>query len=164
MALVSCVWIVEVRLGVVRVMTWLDKLPSGEKQKIRERFRMSPAAYEKMRERVKGPEDLEKEQVWNEAMAQLKFTLETEPEVQKALAEQIASDIESGGLESVIENTELSQETIDQLEKGDFEVSIDAPHENAHDQIVLVPEGNVSEKIAIRFSLSETYVSHLGES
>jgi hypothetical protein len=154
---------VEVLPGVVRVMTWLDKLPGGEKQKIQERFRMSPAAYEKMRENVKGPEDLEKEQARNEAMAQLKFTLETEPEVQKALAEQIASDIESGGLESVIENTELPQETKDQLEKGEFEVSIDAPDENAHDQIVLVPEGNVNEKIPISFSLSETYVSQLGE-
>jgi len=161
---VSCVWIVEVRLGVVRVMTWLDKLPSGEKQKIRERFRMSPAAYEKMRESVKGPEDLEKEQAWNEAMAQLKFTLETEPEAQKALAEQISSDIEEGGIESVLENSDISTEIQSSIESGNFEVTIDAPSEDAHDQIVLVPEGNISEKIPIRFSLSETYVSQLGDS
>ena len=153
----------EVLPGVVRVMTWLDKLPGGEKQKIQERFRMSPAAYEKMRENVKGPEDLEKEQAWNESMAQLKFTLETEPEAKAALIEQIVSDIESGGLESVIENTDLPQEVIDNLREGEFDVIIDATREDAHDQIVLVPEGNVNEKIPISFSLSETYVSQLGE-
>ncbi|PIR54176.1 hypothetical protein COU75_02220 [Candidatus Peregrinibacteria bacterium CG10_big_fil_rev_8_21_14_0_10_42_8] len=145
-------------------MSWLDKFPSGEKERVRERFRMSPAAYEKMRERVKGPEDLKEEMQWNEAMAQLKFALETEKELKDALIEQIASDIESGGLESVLESVDLPQEIRDQLERGEFDVHVDTPVESERDQIVLVPEGNITEKIPINFSLSETYVSQLGES
>lgn len=164
MAHVSYVWTVEVLLAVVRVMSWLDKLPSGEKERVRERFRMSPAAYEKMRERVKGPEDLKEEMQWNESMAQLKFALETEKELKDALTEQIASDIESSGLEKVLENSDLPKEIRDQLKRGEFDVHVDTPAEAERDNIVLVPEGNIAEKIPINFSLSETYVSQLGES
>ncbi len=120
---------------------------------------MSPAAYEKLRERVKGPEDLEREQLWNEAMAQLKFAIETEPSVKEALKEQLKSDIESNGIEEVFED--IPEDLREALSTGQFEVTIDAPREDAQDQIVIVPEGNVSEKIPIRFSLSETYVSQL---
>ena len=122
---------------------------------------MSPSEYEKMRERVKGPEDLKDELMWNEAMAQLKFTLETERKIKDALKKQIESDMKEGGIEAVLQNPDIPKEIRDQLENGKFDVTVDAPKEDAHDQLVLVPEGNVGEKIPIRFSMSETYVSQL---
>ena len=122
---------------------------------------MSPSAYEKMRERVKGPEDLKDELMWNEAMAQLKFTLETEKTVKDALKKQIESDMKEGGMEAVLQNPDIPQEIRQQLEDGKFDVTVGAPKEDAHDRLVLVPEGNVDEKMPIRFSMSESYVSQL---
>lgn len=151
----------EVLPDVVSMGSWLDQLPSGEQQKVRARFRMSPAAYEKMRERVKGPEDLKEEQEWNEEMAQLKFTLETEKPVKDALKEQIISDIENGGIESITEDTNLSPETEKQIEQGQFEITVDSVTEDSNDQLVIVPEGNVGEKIPIRFSLTQSYMSEI---
>lgn len=141
--------------------SWLDKLPSNEKQKIKDRFRMSASAYEKMRESVKGPEDLKDELQWNEMMAQLKFTLETEKKIKDALKQQIESDMKESGIEAVLQNSDIPQEIRQQLESGKFDVTVGAPKEDEHDQLILVPEGNVDEKIPVRFSMSETYVSQL---
>lgn len=141
--------------------SWLDMLPSSERQKIREKYKMSAAAYEKLREKVKGPEEMQQELNHNELMAQLRFDLETEPGMKDALKQQIENDMEQGGIEAVLKNPDLPSELRQQLERGEFEVTVESPTESEPDQIVLAPEGNVSEKFPISSSLSDSYLSQL---
>lgn len=141
--------------------SWLDILPSAERQKLREKYKMSAAAYEKLREKVKGPEDLEREMQRNEAMAQLRFGMETEPHIKDALQKQIERDISEQGIEAVLQNPDVPQETRDALLQGNFEVSIDSVSDDVPDQIVVHPEGNVSEAIPLSRSLTDTYLSQL---
>lgn len=155
----------SIRIVTIIVMSdsWLDMLPSSERQKVREKYKMSAAAYEQWREKVRerGPEYIEKEQMWNEAMAQLKFGMETEPHMKEALKQQIEKDITEQGLEAVLKNPDLPAELKQQLEAGQFDIIIDAPTEDEPDQLVLVPEGNVSEKCGLTTSLSESYLSQM---
>lgn len=141
--------------------SWLDMLPSNERQKIREKYKMSPSAYEKLRQKVKGPEDLQEEMQWNEAMAQLRFDLETEPHMKDALKKQIEKDIAEQGIDAVLQNPDVPQELRDQIANGKFEVTVDSVSEDVSDQLTIHPEGNVSEKIPVSQSLTETYVSQL---
>lgn len=136
-------------------------LPSSERQKVREKYKMSAAAYEKLRQKVKGPEQLKEEMQWNDIMAQLRFTMETEPRVKEALKKQIEKDIKEQGLEAVLQSPDLPAEIKKQLEQGRFEVTIDSPSEDAPDQIVVNPEGNISEKLPITLSMTESYLSQL---
>lgn len=141
--------------------SWLDMLPSNERQKIREKYKMSPAAYEKLRQNVKGPEQLKEEMQWNEQMAQLRFALETEPHIKEALQKQIEKDIAEQGIEAVVQNPDIPQELREKITSGKFEVTVDSVSEDVPDQLTIHPEGNVSEKIPISHFLTETYVSQL---
>ena len=134
--------------------SWLDRLPSNERRKIREKLR-SPAEYEKLREKVKGPEDLEREMEWNEAMAELNFAIESEPKIKEALRDQIAEDISEQGIENLVENADaLSPEQKAALEQGKFEISVE-------DELTVAPEGTVAEKIPVKRSVTDRYVTQL---
>jgi len=135
--------------------TWLDQLPSNERARIRARLR-SPEAYEKLREKVKGPEDMEQEMEKNEALAELSFALETEPVVKDALKTQIEKDIAEQGVEAVF--GEVSPDRIYLLEQGKFEIDVDASADSAQEQLVVIPEGTVNEKIPLTQNMSEKYV------
>jgi hypothetical protein len=140
---------------------WLDKLPGTAKQKKRAKYKMSAAAYEKLRKKVVGPEKAKQEMQMNESMAQLKFGLETEPELKKALKSQIEKDIQEQGIEAVLALSEVPADLKQQLESGGFDISIDSPSDEASDQLVLTPEGNVGEKIPMKKSLMESYLSQM---
>jgi flagellar motor protein MotB len=135
--------------------SWLDKLPGSAKQKKRAKYKMSAHAYEKLRQKVVGPEKARQEMEWNEAMAQLQFGLETEPQMKEAFKEQIEKDIAEQGIEAVLELSEIPADLKAQIESGGFDVSI------INDQIVLNPEGNIGEKIPMKRSLTESYLSQL---
>jgi hypothetical protein len=137
-------------------MNWIDRLPSKEKKKLRKRMR-SPEEYERLRERVKGPEDLEKEMVQNELLAELKFTLETEPHIQEELRKDIEKDMSEQGIENIAETSALSPEARKALKEGKFAVAMETNTSTGHEQIVLQPEGNVSEKVALQQSVSDQY-------
>jgi|TARA_Y100000310_G_C20422691_1_gene687429 hypothetical protein len=122
----------------------------------------SPAEYERLRERVKGPEDLEREMEQNELLAELKFALETEPHVQEELRKEIEKDLGEQGIEQMLESDDISPEAEQALASGSFEVGIDTNPDTGHDQIVLQPEGNVSEKIALQKSVGEQYIAAFG--
>ena len=143
--------------------SWLDMLPSSERQKVRERYKMSAGAYEKWREKVRerGPEYIEKEQMWNEAMAQLKFALESEPHMKQALKQQLEKDLAEQGIEAVLQDPNLPEDLKNLIEQGQFDITVDSPQEDEHDTLVVVPEGNVSEKLPVTFQLTESYVSQL---
>lgn len=137
-------------------MTWIDRLPSKEKKKLRKRMR-SPEEYERLRERVKGPEDLEREMAQNEVMAELKFTLETEPHIQEELRKDIEKDMSEQGIENIAEVSGISPDARNALKQGKFAVAIETNSTTGQEQMVLEPEGNVSEKVALQQSVSDQY-------
>lgn len=115
----------------------------------------SPAAYERLREKVKGPEDLAEEMKVNEALAEFKFALETEPAVQEDLRRQLEQEIKAGGIESLLETSEASPAALKAAEVGNFTVAVEA--DSASEQVVIYPEGNVSEKIPLKKSVSDRF-------
>jgi hypothetical protein len=137
-------------------MSWLDILPSSERAKIRKRMR-SPAAYEKMRQSVKGPEDLEREMEKNASMAELKFALETEPVVHEVLRQEIERILKEEGIEKVLEIHAASRTGIDAINDGNFDVRIVLDDTGNGEQMVLHPEGNVQEKIPLKPAFSEKF-------
>jgi len=118
----------------------------------------SPEEYERLRERVKGPEDLEREMAKNELLAELKFAMETEPRVNEELKKDIEHDLKEKGIEQVLKTADMSPEAIQSLESGSFAVRIETDAEGS-EQMVLQPEGNVSEKIPLQRSVTEQYAA-----
>lgn len=139
---------------------FLDHLPSALREKIRKRLR-SPEEYEKLRERVKGPEDLERELKRAERIADASFRLETDPGLKESLKNTIAEDLRERGLEEILDQEELSEDVVSALEKGAFDLRVDAHPETHEDTLVLLPEGNVADKIPVRPNLSEQYLTSL---
>ncbi len=102
--------------------SYLDHLPSHEREKIRKRLR-SPEEYERLREKVKGPEDLEREMNRNAEFAEAKLHLETEPSVQEHAKDAVAAFIDKQGLDSAFDKLPASAR--EALRKGQFEVTVD---------------------------------------
>lgn len=139
--------------------SWFDRLPSLERQRIRERFRLSESEYEKLREKVKGPRELAEELERNERMAELKFAMETEPKVRSALKAQVREDIGKHGLEAVVEARALSREAKASIEEGRFSIAIEANKSTNEDQLMVVLEGKVAETVPLAPAFSEQYLA-----
>jgi len=138
--------------------SWLDRIPSNERQRIREKLHLSEAEYARLRENVKGPEDLRREMERNELLAELKLGMELEPKLSEALRAQVQEDIKLHGMPSVLERSSLAADVEQALTKGDFTISI-APDAQTHvDQFVLVPEGKVAEAVPVSQQFSEQYL------
>ena len=138
---------------------FMDHLPSHEREKIRKRMR-SPEAYEKLRERVKGPEDLEREMERNIDTAELKFALESDPQVHEALKAHIEQDVRKQGLEQVLEKAP-SPEARKAIEQGKFRLAVSTHPTTQQDQLMVLPEGNVQEKLPVKASLTQQYATAL---
>ncbi|HLD71823.1 MAG TPA: hypothetical protein VI873_04405 [Candidatus Peribacteraceae bacterium] len=135
--------------------SYLDHLPSKEREKIRKRMHLSAEAYEALREKVKGPEDLEKEMKRNEQIAELRFALESEKHFQESSREKIQS-----GLENAFEYP-LTPEQTQKIEAGKFHLTV-ATHPATHaDALVAIPEGKIQEKLPIKTSMTEQFLSLL---
>ena len=143
--------------------SYLDHIPSREREKIRKRMR-SPEAYEALREKVKGPEDLEREMERNEKMAELRFSLESEPHQKSALKDQIEKDMAEQGIEAMLDASEISTEALKAIAEGKFHVAISSHPQTHEDTIVLMPEGHVAEKLPIKKSLSDQYAQQFHHS
>ncbi len=137
--------------------SWLDHIPSQERMKLRKRMR-SAAEYERLREKVKGPEDLEREMRKSEAIAELHFALESEPPVRDALKARIEKELREQGIEAVIDAVSLSPDAQRALEQGKFTVTVSAHPATHQDILAVVPEGRVQEKLPLKQSLSDHYV------
>lgn len=143
------------------MMSFLDLLPSSERAKIRARLR-SPEAYERLREKVKGPKQLADELNKSEKIAELNFTLETEPEQKEVLKNKLAEDIKEQGAENILENAEDLPEAVkNALKQGKFEVAIDVHPDTQADQLTVYLEGKIAEKIPVKKSLSDRYAASL---
>lgn len=116
----------------------------------------SPEAYAALREKVKGPEDLEREMDQNEKMAELRFAMESEPALKEALKIQVEKDLQEQGIEAVMEH-HPSPEAKKALEQGKFHLSVSSHPKTHVDQLVAVPEGTVQEKLPIKISLCNQY-------
>jgi hypothetical protein len=140
--------------------SFMDRLPSQEKEKIRKRLR-SPEAYERLRDKVKGPEDLEKELDRSEKLAEVHLALESEPGMKESIRSSIEKDITEQGIENVLEMTNASPEAKAAIEQGKFDVAVDAHPDTHEDALVVLSEGNIQEKIAIKPTFSDRYVGSL---
>lgn len=140
--------------------SYLDHIPSAEREKIRKRMR-SPEAYEALREKVKGPEDLDREMKKNEQLAELHFALETEPAMKDKLKSSIEKDMHEKGIDRLLEDAKISPEARKALEAGRFQIAVESNKDTHHDQLMMIPEGKVQEKIPLRPAFSERYTSQL---
>lgn len=142
--------------------SFLDHIPSHERRKLKKM--MSPEAYERLREKVKGPEDLEKELKRAEQLAELSFELQTDEKLRERLKGQCDKDLRELGIESVLDAREMTPDTRKALEAGKFMLAV-ASHPTTHDdQLVAVPEGNVQEKIPLKPAFSDRYVAQFLQS
>lgn len=135
---------------------FLDNLPSQEREKIRKRLR-SPEAYERLREKVKGPEDLAEEMDRSEKLAELHFSMESDPRMRESVKNAVVEDAQTNGLEQMLDAQPSSPDVLRALREGRFTVAVAAHPETQEDTLVLVPEGNVQEKIPLTQNMSERY-------
>ncbi|MFH0851238.1 MAG: hypothetical protein V1876_00615 [Candidatus Peregrinibacteria bacterium] len=138
--------------------SWLDRIPSRERQNLRERFRLSPEAYAELRENVKGPKEVAEEMERSALLAELKFAMEAEPKLAEALRSQVQEDIRIHSLPSVLHALHLSKNLTQALEKGDFTLSVLSDPQTNVDRLVLVPEGKVAEAVPVSQKFSEQYL------
>ena len=124
---------------------------------------MSPEAYERLREKVKGPKDLERELKRGEQMAELSFELQTNEQLRERLKGQAEKDIREYGVERVIDATP-SPDAKKSLEQGKFLLAVSSNPLTHDDQLVAVPEGNVQEKIPLKMTFSDRYVAQFLQS
>jgi hypothetical protein len=138
--------------------SWLDLLPSHERQKLRERRKLSAAEYEKLREKVKSVEKIGEEMAENERIAELKFAIESEPKIKEALRAQIEADLKEEGLENVLD-AGAPEALRKALQEGKFDVQMGSDPDTHRDQLVIVPEGTVAERLVVPPVLSDRYVT-----
>ncbi|MFA6259120.1 MAG: hypothetical protein WCX29_00745 [Candidatus Peribacteraceae bacterium] len=142
--------------------TWLDVLPSRERQKLREMRMRSPAEYAKLRERIKSVEQITEEMQYNEYVAELKFALATEPAVRDALKDRIADDLREQGIEAVMEHVPDAQRAA--VESGRFTVSLESHPQTRRETLAVLPEGDIQETLPIVSALSEKYIQQFIQS
>ncbi len=149
--------------------SFLDFIPSQEREKIRRRMR-SPEEYERLREKVKGPEDLEREMSKNSEYAEFSFGLEAEKGMKESVKQSIAEQIADAGVQSVVEG-KLDKQTKAALEAGKFDVIADSSQEaspklrikpssgNDKGGSIDAPSGKVSEALPLKPSFQDKLVS-----
>lgn len=142
--------------------SWLDSIPNHERQKLRRR--MSPEAYERLREKVKGPEDLEKEMERSKEFAELQFELQTDPELREKVHAMVRKSVGEEGLESAFDLKNASPEAKKLLERGKFSVAVESHPVTQQEHLVAVPEGNVQEKIPLRPAVSDRVLAQAVQS
>jgi hypothetical protein len=148
--------------------SYLDHIPSAEREKIRKRMR-SPEEYERLREKVRGPEDLEREMEKNADFAEVSFALESEPKMQNAAKESVKDFVEKNGAEAGLEHAPQSLK--EAIKKGAFEVTVDTTHHAPKLALKMkappkkgateVATGNVQEVFPLKTSLQQQILSSL---
>lgn len=142
--------------------SFMDRLPSREREKIRKRLR-SPEEYERLREKVKGPEDLEREMEKNAEFAEARLALESEPRAQEKARDAVREFVAEKGMDAAFEG-KMSPEAVSQglftvtvveKTKGQPKIAIrplQKPGESA-------PSGNVSETLSLKPALQQQILS-----
>lgn len=145
--------------------SWIDHIPSQEREKIRKRLR-SPEEYERLREKVKGPEDLEREMEKNAEFAEARLALESDPKTQEKSRDAVRAFASEQGTDAALEGAPTSAG--ESLSKGNFDVVVT---EKNHEPCLAVklqqpekgptsaPSGNVSEVFPLKPALQQQILS-----
>jgi hypothetical protein len=139
--------------------SFLDHLPGHEQRKLRKM--MSAAAYEKLREKVKGPEDLERELQRAERMAELRFEMASRPEFHARLKETVDADVREQGIDEIFEKEHLDADARKAIEQGKFALTVVAHPSTHEDALVAIPEGAVQETLPVRQGVTDRYAGRL---
>jgi hypothetical protein len=128
--------------------------PSVEKKLQRIKPALSPSKYKELREKVceKGPEFLEEEMKRLENIAEIQFSLESQPGYRESLISTLKDALSSKGIENVLENQAVSEKVHKALLEGKFSVSIEEHPISQQESLVITPEGNISEKLPVSSS------------
>ena len=134
--------------------SWLDRIPSRERMRLRSRPRRSPEEYAREREAKLGEtvERASEQAEFERGLAELSFALETEPRVQEALVKQVQEDMKAQRIDALIDDGQLSDAARAALMQGAMTVSVSG------DQVMLVPEGNVQEALPLKKKVADQYV------
>ncbi len=143
--------------------SFLDHLPSQEREKIRKRMR-SPEEYERLREKVKGPEDLEREMKINAESAEITLALETSSETQERAKDAVKASVMEQGIEG------LSDVQKEAILAGNFDVTAESKNgapvlsvrlQSAPDAkgAIDAPSGKVNEVFPLKMSLQQQILS-----
>ncbi len=136
--------------------SFLDRLAGPEKQRIIKRLR-SPEAYERLREKVKGPEDLEQELDRAEKLAELHFALESDRDTHEKMKSFVERSLKEEGIDALVEKPdELSEDARDALKEGRFSLAV-----SSDETLTLLPDGNIHETIPVKTFLLESCVAQL---
>jgi hypothetical protein len=142
--------------------SWLDNIPSTEKQKLRRM--MSPEAYERLREKVKGPEDLEREMKRSEQLAELSFEMQTDKATREVIHAHFEKGMKERGIDGVIDSAGVSPEAKKALESGKFKLAVSHHPTTGQDHLVVMAEGNVQEKMPLTTAFSDQIVAQFLQS
>ncbi len=138
---------------------FLDHLPTHEQKRLKRM--MSAAAYEQLREKVKGPEDLKEELKKGEQLAEVHFLMESNPEAGETSKQLIERDLKENPSDVIDHSEKLNAETLAALKEGKFTVSVRPHPVTKEDALVLLPEGTVHEAIPLKPSYQESSVASL---
>lgn len=133
---------------------FLDRLAGPEKQRVLKRLR-SPEAYERLREKVKGPEDLEWELDRAEKLAELHFALESD----EAAHDSMKAIVDRALRERPDDAVEDAAALPASVKEGNYRLAV-----SADDELAILPEGNVRETIPVTTALLEECLSQLSAS
>jgi hypothetical protein len=145
----------------VRMNSYLDHLPSQEREKIRKRLR-SPEEYERLREKVRGPEDLEREMERNAEFAEARLALESDPGAREQARDAVRQAVAEQGIDAVIEGSPDASA----VEQGNFEVIVD--EHGAEPRLAVqsteksqAGSGNVAEVFGLRPAIQQQILSSI---
>jgi hypothetical protein len=138
----------------------MDGLPSHERERVRKRLR-NPWEYAKLREKVKGPEDLQRELRAAEALADAKLALESDEQAQEGLRRSMHEQVQAQGPESLVDVAKLTPQQRSTLEQGRFTVAVREDAKGTSDALSVVPEGNVSDRLPLKPAASLRYTQQL---
>lgn len=140
-------------------MSYLDNLPSQEREKIRKRMR-SPEEYERLREKVRGPEDLEHEMEKNAEFAEVRLSLESDPQAQEKAKETVKTSMTEQGIEATLEKG--FEALADAIPRGQFDVVV-SENDKGEPQIAVTgteaSSGNVAEVFPLTQKLQQQILS-----
>lgn len=140
--------------------SFLDHIPSREREKIKKKMR-TPEAYERLREKVKGPEDLKSEMEKSEKTAELSFALESEPHMQEKMKATIEKDMKEKGIDAMLDlQHDLPESVRQSIAEGKFTVTVSSHPTTHHDVLAVLPEGNITDRIPLKQKISDAYAGH----
>jgi 3-dehydroquinate synthase class II len=97
------------------------------------------------------------------AMAEMHFGLESDPKMQESMKKTVEKAMEQG-IDHVLEDASISPDAKKSLEAGKFKLTVSSHPKTHQDQVMVVPEGNVQEKIPLTQKLNDQLATQFKQS